>query len=884
MDALPHDILLLIFTSYSTSSSSTAPFDQPQSPQQLQQPILGLADLSRIRSALQGYSRSHQQQLHVSQALTAAARRVVRDYGPLLMECLGGLTVQTDAWLQREDDGGEDAGLTISTPRRLQCLEPDLDPLSLTSWSVLLRAKRSYLPGSANQPERPNASWPSGNEPLDGGFKRPAAPRTMWDIFARTDVSHDTQLVDIADLFSQLAIRSFARLRSGKQEVPQEIGGAAAEATSGTNEQSAEEEGQTVPETFELHFFMAVVLAALRSLSRRPSRRSAKQAQAPVPSPPAPVPPGGDDTEGEPFSTTFFQERAKANPILQDTLIDARLKGELNVLRSALKRCDPLQVHQLLRRGQHQTVARSLKGKGVVQDRADRSPSITQGDDEVSDCPCCDRTWMAWYSIAWQFLLSRYKRFFNEEDIAHVTYRVILFSAFSFPTANSDADANTLKESTRATRSQWFGLPLASVSGLFRHWRADASGGPGVWVKTPSTGVSPSDLHSKGMDAFNLMPPSLSSPQVSFFYASLNPDAVLFNLKESPTYQLTKEWFGVSEYLLPPGLARQWASWLGYQWGEGGLYWRDRERGHAERRLRTKIVSGGAEEAQGDASPSSPKGNGSDRAYTPFTRQLRPIEIVILSHARWRARTLLSVLSDTVSGNIHPERLAQCRDFDVHFVRRCSQIQAWAVYGVTEHASLAAAASAAYGSATISNHALSTLTGAVHPSSPFLSLEGLFSKQRVNFALGPSWWRFRPSRAKQLPLSELEPVRIAQAWADILAPMRFAIREATPESADPKQWQEYALRVLGDLHAGAPAGALHPACSELPGFVPTVPMRAAVKERPRPPSKLAFASALTFLPLTFWMALAIALIAAVIAIAMRSLTTNERSALAMSPS
>ena len=452
-----------------------------------------------------------------------------------------------------------------------------------------------------------------------------------------------------------------------------------------------------------LHFCQAVCLAALRALSRR----------------------------------SWSREVRKTIAIEQ---VDTELYSEFIQLRADIRLCDPMAAHDAL---WHTMAA----GK----------PSL---------CPCCDRTWMSWYSMAWQFLLSRYRRHFTPDDVGHVAYRIILFSAFCFPV------------STAATSEQQVALKRSQAS-------------PPDWIQ-----------------------------QTLFWNTHLNPDAMLFNLKESETHQRTKEWFGVSEFVLSPGLARTWASWLGYHWGEGGHMWRDRDRGQAERRLRNELRGGGGDIGHVDsiASPQKP--------LQGFKRQLGPIEMVLLSHARWRARILLSSLDPNFY--MHPDRLAQCRDLDVHFVRRSLQLQTWAIGGLSDGSSSGGSSSGSGSGSALGGETASQLVGSVHPSSPFLAHRHSSCRVWLDWLLlSPA---YRLGVLSRDPKPE-PPVDRAQAWQVILAPLRVAIaRDPPSELDDGDAWEAYALDLLGTLDEGAEGTSR--ACSERPGFIPTVPVRVNLEQRP----------------------------------------------------
>ena len=147
--------------------------------------------------------------------------------------------------------------------------------------------------------------------------------------------------------------------------------------------------------------------------------------------------------------------------------------------------------------------------------------------------------------------------------------------------------------------------------------------------------------------------------------AHVNPDSMLFSLRESHTFSQTKALFNLTEQALAPGMARLWASNIGYAWGEGGSLWHDEQRRSAERRLsRSRSGSGRGE----------------------------PIEVVLLAHARWRARVFLRQLE----GRMNETMMAKARAFDIHFIRRAIQIQQWAGFESPVQ---------------------------VYPSSPFLALE-----------------------------------------------------------------------------------------------------------------------------------------------------------------
>ncbi|KDN39942.1 hypothetical protein K437DRAFT_258825 [Tilletiaria anomala UBC 951] len=711
-------------------------------------------------------------------------------------------------------------------PRRLtRHAEPVTD---ISSWRRSLRFEHSPL--------------------SPGGNIKCGRPSKMWDIFSATSMLDDSALVDIADLFASLAMQAFT---DGEDHDPEQEGDD--EMTGALQDDPCN----------AIHFSLAMCLATLRALSRRPWKRKvnvAHSAQAqPAAFTDAPLTElapntghwGSAATSGA-AGTSDVDEGA-----LSEEQIDTQLSREFHVLRRALRRCDPLRAHDHLRRQKQEHNPRSC----------------------YTPCPCLDRTWQSFYTIAWQFLLSRYRRHFRPDDIAHVSYRTVIFSAFCFPSSGSGGDARG-----------------HSASGLMSSTRF----GFGTTLDSASSGASGGNVARN-------------------FYATahLNPDAMLFNLLESPTYARTKEWFGISEYILPPGLARQWASWLGYDWGEGGLFWKDKERGMAERRLRSEISG----TSVGASAPScgSARSDGAD-VIPGFKRALRPIEVVLLTHARWRARMLLAAVaaseqrasSTSSSGreagdnrraqaehvgaatDIHPEKLAQCRDMDIHFVRRSLQIQSWAIGGVTEvHPSASASAPPSGPVGTAEEEERSPLAGAVHPSSPFLTISSddvsLLTRWRRWTWPWHLPWPQHGQAASSRP--SIDPYDLSQAWMDIIAPLRPAISaERSPAPPLPtrrvvaasaasgsvheaeahtlaRKWQNYALNLLGDLHSGA--GVEHRVCSEVEDFIPFVPVRVDPETRMSSAGTMALRSSHSHLamyphwqvPLALWVAAVVLLLA-----------------------
>lgn len=262
-------------------------------------------------------------------------------------------------------------------------------------------------------------------------------------------------------------------------------------------------------------------------------------------------------------------------------------------------------------------------------------------------CSCFSRSHASWYLICWHFLTVRYRRFLSPEDIDHIAFRSIEFSVPSFP-----AEASLQGGDAGSTDNAGNGLGAFAWSFHLPGFLGPASS---------STSAAPATL------------PGPHGPPL------LNPDSLLFSLTASPTSQQTKEWFGLSEFALPATAARMWAGWLGYGWGEGGAYWEEGGRREAEARLGVM---------RGDAS------GGGQKAL--------PVERVLMAHARWRARALLTQREVLLpSASLVPDQIEKQQDgmdskavaqrrsallsrsaaFDFHFLSRCLQIQTWALRG-----------------------------------------------------------------------------------------------------------------------------------------------------------------------------------------------------------
>ncbi|PWN49467.1 hypothetical protein IE53DRAFT_142097 [Violaceomyces palustris] len=385
---------------------------------------------------------------------------------------------------------------------------------------------------------------------------------------------------------------------------------------------------------------------------------------------------------------------------------EERLRQEFVELRAALVRCDPLTTHTERIRSSHaakRTHTRETWSHG-------RTVNSTQ-DCFKWDCACKDATWATWYQVAWDFLTQRYRRFLGPQDIAFISYRSILSSVSAFPTSLSPQK------------------------------------------KLP-------DLHSP--------PPSTSSSGPLLLSTHLNPDSMLFSMRESATFEQTRAWFGLSEHGRAPGLARLWAGNVGYGWGEGGAMWQESSRMAAEARLSSSVTRAVASTALANGGSTSRPGRPfslpEPRLRPPYSlsrslNQSEPIEVVLLCHARWRARTLGRLL-DSIGNEVTPAdatkkgwekevqpnqvedfRSRQASSFDIHFVRRALQIQQWATEGF-------AATPGAFGGPSISSSSVQSdgqgeasapsaaMAGAVHPSTPFSVAQAADDRDGIKASIG----------------------------------------------------------------------------------------------------------------------------------------------------
>ncbi len=927
MERLPFDVLLAVFAVPRTLGG------------------FGLDDLKAIHSALAPSPSHPHSHAHVLAALNAAARIKVRAHGALLGQCLGGILFDAS-----RSDSEEANGET-------ETLREDFEPLRLGSWRAHVlarpqtrcRSETSFPGGKAKESKStrtaplyaPLVSNTSASISSGSGHGRGIQGRLrLWDIYSHTPAETDASLVEIAAFFSHLAAEAhqheLQRHATPPPPQPREEG------YGEDGDEEEEEEGEKGNE--ERLFFQAVVLAALRALSRRPWKRKLSaahvnasptaqtqaQAQAQADASPAPPTAGPPEQQQAALKEEEQQEEEEARADLQ-------LGLELQILRGALRRCDPLRAHTTRLRAAPSSCAH---GAGAGADEFECACACA--------CACASRSWLSWYSMAWQFVSARYRRHLTRADVEHVAYRVILFSLGSFPfteiegasspsssSASSagagapisvgpahgpsggavpmttQASAARLRRSTsgaasrRLSLSSW--LPLS---------RRPSSAGSADTPSISSSSSSSATSSGSARDAYHLQPARVLSAQTAFFGTQLNPDAVLFHLRESATAPTTKEYFGISEYLLPPALARLWASWLGYEWRQGGIWWHEHsasrgagagagaaaQPGVESTEVKSEEEGEDSEEAckeqdddvepdcgRSTRSASSAAGSrrssaaaSSSASVSPFTRRLRPIEVVLLSHARWRARTLLAALADAEAEatqraaaqqleevdveemqrarRISTERMAQCLEFDVHFVRRCSQIQSWAIHGSADgvpSSPAAASTAAAAGSPRTGAGNNASMAGAIQPSSPFLTLHvaehsSFAAPQGKQHSFMRRFGQRLAAPPAHLPSAVQADVdvAVAQAWADILSPLRGMLRFPPPARADARAWQAYALRVLGDLHAGSDG---HRCCSEAPGFVPYVPLRPASYAVPsvsRPSSSSAAAASSTSTPST----------------------------------
>lgn len=353
----------------------------------------------------------------------------------------------------------------------------------------------------------------------------------------------------------------------------------------------------------------------------------------------------------------------------------------------------------------------------------------------------------------------------------------------------------------------------------------------------------------------------------------LNPDSILFSLGESPTFAQTKRWFGLSEHALAPGLARLWAGWIGYNFGEGGALWTPEARANSEARSSASInlvrgTEGGSashtNEQQGLAfgipGPNLRTRRKQDDASLwaddedqSGDNAPQPAELVLLTHARWRARMLCgrpdaSDGAGTLMAPTASSRMAQATAFDVHFVRRAMQIQLYALQGFGGHwpgqtptgGSRSGNADATDATTDGAESMGGNLAGQVHPSSPFLAVERMQQRPLRRGEKMFSWFssllRTLFFASLRLPSSAMGQTRKSETpeevpWLAISAPLRVflpigdgGLGEGHNECES--SYKSVVLSSLGDLHTGllpdgegaATTGHL-PLCTERTDFV-----------------------------------------------------------------
>ncbi|KAN0061613.1 hypothetical protein ACQY0O_006461 [Thecaphora frezii] len=410
------------------------------------------------------------------------------------------------------------------------------------------------------------------------------------------------------------------------------------------------------------------------------------------------------------------------------------LRREFERLRSAMLRCDPLGIH--VERLQ------TAKPAAVDQEQHGGSPRAASIDPRERLCGCFDRSWATWYLAAWHQLWTRYRRFTSPDDISHIAYRTILSAVPAFPTSTHLATVNDAAAS-------------ASSASAFE-------------------GSSSSQRQHRD--------PLLLSTH-------LNPDSMLFSLRESKTFARTKALFNLTEHALAPGMARLWAGNVGYAWGEGGSLWPEESRRSAETRL-SRSVRGAPRPAPDPA--------GTAGAMDVAAMHDEPIHSVLLAHARWRARTFLRWLRTERQGGKAERMLDRARSFDIHFVRRSLQIQQWAgLDGIP-----------ATGPRRVAR-------AQVHPSSPFLAFERTRNGKRRSY---DGVWSSLSGLRRRADKDDRERwQRVEEAgWKAILAPIvgyPFDDADAGWTAAGAASLRDRALLLLGDLHDGL----VHPCLSPPPG-------------------------------------------------------------------